>query len=57
MSKISLKIILLAKADGNKIIIHCNKDNKLERIIQKFCSKIKKIKVSYAFYMEEKLLI
>ena len=52
--------IRLAKAeflyDGSKIIIHCNEDNKLERIIQKFCSKIQKNQSDLCFLYGGKII-
>ena len=52
--------IRLAKAeflyDGIKIIILCNEDNKLERIIQKFCSKIQKNQSDLCFLYGGKII-
>ena len=52
--------IRLAKAeflyDGSKIIIHCNEDNKLERIIQKFCTKIQKNQSALCFLYGGKII-
>ena len=52
--------IRLAKAeflyDGSKIIILCNEDNKLERIIQKFCSKIQKNQSDLCFLYGGKII-